>query len=87
MTKKFESNALVYFNQHGNLEGFDGAKFIDKPYISQTFFMHTIMGGTHQIDATIKSISANEIKVDYTVWDHFGAGVDDAIPRAGRFCA
>lgn len=37
------------------------------------------MGGTQQVNATIRSISATSISVKYVVWDHFGAGgVSDA---------
>ena len=40
--------------------------------------MHTVLGGTQQFDAKITKISSNEIKISYRVWDHFGAGTDDA---------
>jgi hypothetical protein len=40
--------------------------------------MHTIMGGTQQFDAQIQHISATSIQVQYTIWDHFGAGRNDA---------
>ena len=48
------------------------------PYIKDHLFMHTVMGGTQQWNAQIQQISAEKIKVQYTVWDRFGAGTDDA---------
>jgi RHS repeat-associated protein len=81
LAKSFEQQALAYYNSKGTLEGFNGHQILlslGKPYIKNTLFMHTVLGGTQQWNALITKISANEIKVRYTVWDHFGAGTDDA---------
>ena len=48
------------------------------PYIKDTWFMHTVLGGTQQWNAQITQITASQIKVRYMVWDRFGAGMDDA---------
>ncbi len=75
--RNFEVSAKEYFKMHGTLDGFLGLTE-DRPYIKDTWFMHTVMGGNQQIDAQIQSISATEIIVQYKVWDHFGAGRNDA---------
>lgn len=81
LARSFEQQALNYYNSKGTLEGFDGnqtLRLLGKPYIKDTWFMYTVMGGTQQWNAQITHISANEVKVRYMVWDHFGAGTDDA---------
>lgn len=40
--------------------------------------MHAVLGGTQQWNTKITSISATQIQVQYTVWDHYGAGTDNA---------
>lgn len=82
--KNFEQKALDFFNLHKTLEGFEGndiLRKLGKPYVKDTWFMHTVMGGTQQFDAHIKSISSTEIKIQYEVWDHFGAGKSDAVSK------
>lgn len=82
--QKFEAAALSYFNANGNLEGFGGNQTLQglgALSITDTWFMHTVMGGTQQVNAQIRSISANEIQVNYMIWDHFGAGRNDAGSR------
>ncbi|MEZ4827680.1 MAG: hypothetical protein R3C61_15570 [Bacteroidia bacterium] len=77
----FEQVALDYFRLNGDLSGFEGNNILKStptPYIKDTWFMHTVMGGTKRVDAQIRKISATEIQVKYTVWDHFGAGKKDA---------
>jgi len=77
----FEAAALAHFRQNGTMDGFVGSavlQAIGLPYIDDTFFMHTVMGGTQQFDAKIQSVSATDVVVQYRVWDHFGAGTSDA---------
>jgi hypothetical protein len=82
LAQAFEQQALNYYNNNkGSMAGFNGGnvlKSLGMPYIKETLFMHAVMGGTQQWNATIKRISANQIMVEYTVWDRFGAGTDDA---------
>lgn len=76
-----EARAMQYYKAKGSLEGFNGGavlQTIGKPYIKATWFMHTILGGTQQWNAQIRSISATDIQVRYTAYDRFGAGTDDA---------
>lgn len=80
-TKKIESEALNYYNTNGSLDGFSGLENTRSPAIQGTWFMHTVMGGSQQFDAKIQSISATEIKVNYTIWDRFGAGHSDAVSK------
>ncbi len=76
--RDFEFDAMDYYKVHGKLDGFEGLENYDRPYIKDTWYMHTVMGGNQQIDAQIQSISADHIVVSYRVWDHFGAGRNDA---------
>lgn len=81
LAQSFEQQALTYYNSKGTLEGFDGQKVLRSlgmPYIKDTWYMHTVLGGTQQWNAQITQISASQVKVRYMVWDHFGAGTDDA---------
>ncbi|MFC4230255.1 RHS repeat domain-containing protein [Parasediminibacterium paludis] len=81
LAQSFEQQALTYYNSKGTLEGFEGNKVLRSlgmPYIKGTWYMHTVLGGTQQWNAQITQISANQVKVRYMVWDHFGAGTDDA---------
>ncbi|SFF07576.1 RHS repeat-associated core domain-containing protein [Chitinophaga sp. CF118] len=80
----FETKVLTYLKENRNLEEFNGTQVLrdlGKPYIKDRIFMYTVLGGTQQIDAQIRKISANEIRVQYTVWDHFGAGRQDAVSK------
>lgn len=77
----FEQSVMQYYKAKGSLEGFNGNGTLvrlGKPYIKDTWFMHTVLGGTQQWNAQIRSISAADIQVRYTVYDRFGAGTDDA---------
>lgn len=76
--KTGKNNLEIPIKVNGTLNGFDGLENYDRPYIKDTWYMHTVMGGNQQIDAQIQSISAGQIVVFYRVWDHFGAGRDDA---------
>lgn len=78
-TLSFEKEALDYFRSNGNLDGFAGLEGKYSPPMYGTWFMHTVMGGSQRFDAKIHSINANEIQVNYTIWDRFGAGREDAI--------
>ena len=81
LAQSFEQQALSYYNSKGTLEGFNGTQVLQKlgmPYIKDTWYMHTVMGGTQQWNAQIAQITASQVKVRYMVWDHFGAGIDDA---------
>ncbi len=79
ISRNFESEALSFFNNNGNLDGFMGSIFLETPFIKDTWLMHTVMVGTQQFDAKIRAISSKEIAVQYIIWDHFGAGTNDAI--------
>jgi hypothetical protein len=60
---------MQYYKAKGSLEGFNGGavlQTIGKPYIKDTWFMHTVLGGTQQWNAQIRSISATDIQVRYT---------------------
>ena len=41
--------------------------------------MHTVMGGTCQFTAQITKLTSTQIAVQYTLYDHFGAGTKDAV--------
>jgi len=78
----FETAALSYFNENGSLEGFNGngvLRNMNNLTVRESLFMRTVMGGTQQVDAQIRSISVDRIEVTYTIWDHFGAGTTDAV--------
>jgi hypothetical protein len=79
MAEKFENAAMKCYKEHGNLNQFNGSKILEKnkPYMDDTWFLHTIMGGMAQVTAVINKISAEEINVTYYLWDHFGAGTND----------
>jgi hypothetical protein len=80
MADKFERSAIAHFKEHGNLNQFNGERILrnNKPYFNNTWYIHTIMGGIAQVTAKINKINASEISVTYYLWDHFGAGSDDA---------
>ena len=82
MVEQFESNLVNHLKRTGSLEGFSGNDIFgvarQGKYIKDTWFMHTVMGGFKQVDAQIQIVTANQIKVRYTLWDHFGAGTNDA---------
>ena len=80
----FELSALAYYARNKTIEGFKGGdvlKNLGNPYIKDKWFMYTVLGGTQQWNAQITRITANEIRVRYTVYDRFGAGTDDATSR------
>jgi RHS repeat-associated protein len=81
LAKSFEEQALAWYKNSGTMEGFTGSeilKNIGNPYVKDTWFMYIVMGGTQQVNAQIRIITDSEIHVQYTVWDHYGAGTDDA---------
>jgi len=81
LANKFEASALSYYKSNNSLEGFNGnleLKELGMPYMKDTWFMHTILGGTQQWNAEIRLVSEGQINVTYTVHDRFGAGTDDA---------
>ena len=74
-----EIEAMKYYATNKTIDGFNKIFHqIRSPYIKDTWFMHTVMGGVQQIDITIKTVSANHIELSYRVYDRFGAGTDDA---------
>jgi RHS repeat-associated protein len=79
MAERFESEAMIYYEKHGNLNQFNGKQILqeEKPYMNDTWYLHTIMGGMAQVTAVINSVSADEISVTYYLWDHFGGGTND----------
>jgi len=81
IAQRFEKAAKEFYGSYHTLDGFDGQQLLGRPYIKDTWFMHTVLGGTQQFDATITKVTANEILVRYSVWDHFGAGTNDATSK------
>jgi RHS repeat-associated protein len=80
MATTFSSNAMAYYKTWNTLNGFV-RKGLSTPYIKDTWFMHTVMGGTQQVDAQIMSMNSKRTSVRFTVWDRFGAGLDDATSK------
>jgi hypothetical protein len=46
--------------------------------MKDTWFMHTIMGGYCQVDVSIIGVSKGKVVLSTTIYDHFGAGRNDA---------
>ncbi len=83
-TEKFESATREYYNDNKTLEGYDGdfELKLDKPDKftpkNSELALTTVMGGWHQITANVM-ISNGQLTFNYTIYDVFGAGDDDAI--------
>jgi len=79
MAEKFEKEAINHFKKHGNLNQFNGSQILEeeKPYMNDTWYLHTIMGGMAQVTAVINTVSEDDICVTYYLWDHFGGGTND----------
>lgn len=82
MATLFEYSLINHLKRGGGFNGFNGNDVLriarQGKYIKDTWFMHTVMGGFQQVDAEIKVVSATQLRIRYTLWDHFGAGTNDA---------
>ncbi len=78
----FENAALAFFREKGSLDGFPGQRNTEnRPHFTsmrQNLYLATIIGGTQGIRAQIRVINSSEIHVNYTIYDVFGAGRNDA---------
>ena len=82
-TRNFEDQALSYYRTNGSLNGFNGNNaLLGRPGfggVMTNLLLATAIGGTQGARAEIRLINSREIRVNYTMYDAFGAGRNDAI--------
>jgi hypothetical protein len=79
IVRNFENQALAFYRANGNLDGFSATMNLpDFGGIRNNLFLATAMGGSQGIRAEIRLINSREIQVNYTIYDVFGAGRNDA---------
>jgi len=77
----FADVAFNYYQEHGNLEGFDGVREVQnrRPgYMDGNLFSWTVMGGYQKMTVRITSASDVQVTMLVTIGDIFGAGAHDA---------
>ncbi len=77
---KFETDARAYYDQAGNLDGYNGDLFLDKNRMDYLLFdpsLTTLIGGHKQFDVYV-SVDNGNLSFSYTIWDVFGADDGDA---------